>query len=114
MYAAVGPVRGLPLLVVAGIGSIPDAVLSGLFQHKDLGIHSEMFSDRAVELVNNGNITNARKKIQTGRIVSSFVIGTKKCFDFLDDNPFIGESFQLLLHVLLHFAVFDLAKGRTI
>lgn len=72
-----------------GIGSIPDAVLAKLTNHKDLGIHSEMFSDGVVELVENGNITNAKKAIQTGTIISSFAVGTKMLYDFMDDNPFV-------------------------
>lgn len=74
-----------------GIGSIPDAVLTALHNHKDLGIHSEMFSDGVVNLVNNGCITNAKKTIHKGRIVASFLIGSKKLYDFVDNNPFIGK-----------------------
>lgn len=72
-----------------GIGSIPDAVLGNLRNHKHLGIHTEMFSDGVVDLVKCGAITNSMKKLRAGKIVSSFVIGTKKVFEFLDDNPFI-------------------------
>ncbi|KAK3749477.1 hypothetical protein QZH41_013458, partial [Actinostola sp. cb2023] len=72
-----------------GIGTIPDASLAELANHKDLGIHSEMFSDGVVDLVETGAITNEKKKILPGRIVSSFVIGTKKAFDFIDNNPFV-------------------------
>ncbi|GAB1607144.1 uncharacterized protein LOC115226527 [Argonauta hians] len=72
-----------------GIGSIPDAVLAQLGNHKDLGIHSEMFSDGVVDLVKTGAVTNAMKKLQQGKIVSSFTVGTKKLYDFLDNNPFV-------------------------
>ncbi|KAH9284610.1 4-hydroxybutyrate coenzyme A transferase [Echinococcus granulosus] len=72
-----------------GIGSIPDAVLSQLTNHQHLGVHTEMFSDRLVDLVKLGVITNSMKKMRPGKIVTSFVIGTKKCFDFLDNNPFV-------------------------
>ncbi|XP_064649750.1 4-hydroxybutyrate coenzyme A transferase-like [Lineus longissimus] len=72
-----------------GIGSIPDAVLSKLENHRDLGIHSEMFSDGVVDLVEQGAITNAHKKLQTGKIVGGFAFGTKRLYDFLDDNPFV-------------------------
>uniref|UniRef100_A0A0X3PVV9 4-hydroxybutyrate coenzyme A transferase n=2 Tax=Schistocephalus solidus TaxID=70667 RepID=A0A0X3PVV9_SCHSO len=72
-----------------GIGSIPDAVLSQLTNHKHLGVHTEMFSDRLVDLVKLGVITNSMKKMRPGKIVTSFVIGTKKSFDFLDNNPFV-------------------------
>lgn len=70
-----------------GIGSIPDAVLRRLGQKNDLGVHTEMFSDGIVELAKSGNITNLRKKIFTGQIVTSFVSGTRRLFDFVDDNP---------------------------
>ena len=66
-------------------------MLSQLTNHKDLGIHSEMFSDGVVELVENGNITNAKKSVETGSIVSSFAVGTKMLYDFMDNNPFVGR-----------------------
>lgn len=72
-----------------GIGSIPDATLNLLKNHKDLGIHSEMFADGVVDLFNAGCITNSKKTIHTGRIVGSFCVGTNKLYDFMDNNPFI-------------------------
>ncbi|CAG2122870.1 unnamed protein product, partial [Medioppia subpectinata] len=72
-----------------GIGAIPDAVLADLTGHKDLGVHSEMFSDGVVDLFNLGVITNRHKVLQTGRLTASFTIGTKKLFDFMDDNPYL-------------------------
>lgn len=72
-----------------GIGSIPDAVLAQLTQHKDLGVHSEMFSDGVVDLFNLGCITNKYKVIEPGKIVASFLNGTRKLYDFADDNPFL-------------------------
>ncbi|KAK9729806.1 Acetyl-CoA hydrolase/transferase N-terminal domain [Popillia japonica] len=72
-----------------GIGNIPDAVLTSLKNHKDLGIHSEMFADGVVDLVANGCITNSRKSAHQGHIVGSFLIGTQKLYDFVDNNPFI-------------------------
>lgn len=72
-----------------GIGAIPDAVLAQLKGHKDLGVHSEMFSDGLVELVKTGAVTNRLKKICPGRILSSFAVGTRQLFDFMDDNPFL-------------------------
>ncbi|XP_014604419.1 PREDICTED: 4-hydroxybutyrate coenzyme A transferase-like [Polistes canadensis] len=72
-----------------GIGSIPDAVLSNLTNHKDLGIHSEMFSDGVLALVNKGCITNNQKSMHKGRIVGSFCIGTEELYKFMHDNPFI-------------------------
>lgn len=70
-----------------GIGAIPDAILSCLHNHKDLGIHTEMFSDGIIPLVEKGIITNKYKNKHRGKIVTSFVIGTKKLYDFIDDNP---------------------------
>lgn len=70
-----------------GIGAIPDAVFSCLHNHKDLGIHTEMFSDGIIPLVKKGIITNKYKKKHRGKIVTGFVIGTKKLYDFIDDNP---------------------------
>ncbi len=70
-----------------GIGGIPDAVLSCLHHHKDLGVHTEMFSDGVVDLVERGVITNGYKKKHPGKIVTGFAIGTRKLYDFIDDNP---------------------------
>lgn len=73
-----------------GIGSIPDAVLSLLGNHKDLGIHSEMFSDGVVDLVNKGCVTNNNKTMHKGKIIGSFCVGSQKLYDFMDNNPSIG------------------------
>lgn len=73
-----------------GIGAIPDAVLRALSGHRGLGIHTEMFSDGLVPLVEQGIITNEHKRIERGRIVSSFVLGTRKVYDFVDDNPYVN------------------------
>lgn len=70
-----------------GIGAIPDAVLSCLCSHKDLGIHTEMFSDGVLPLIEKGIINNKNKIKHRGKIVTGFVIGTKKLYDFVDDNP---------------------------
>ena len=70
-----------------GIGSIPDAVLSCLFNHKDLGIHTEMFSDGVIPLMEAGVITNRFKKKHRGKIVTGFAIGSRKLYDFINDNP---------------------------
>ena len=72
-----------------GVGEIPDAVLLGLEGKKDLGVHTEMFSDGVVELFERGVITGEAKTLHKGKIVASFVIGSKKTFDFLDNNPFV-------------------------
>ena len=70
-----------------GIGAIPDAALSCLHNHKDLGIHTEMFSDGIIPLVEKGIITNKYKNKHRYKIVTGFAIGTKKLYDFVDDNP---------------------------
>lgn len=72
-----------------GIGNIPDAVLAELTNHKDLGIHSEMFAGGIVDLVNRGCITNNRKTINKGKIIGSFFIGTRALYDFVDNNPYV-------------------------
>ncbi|CAG9864891.1 unnamed protein product [Phyllotreta striolata] len=72
-----------------GIGSIPDAVLAALTGHKNLGIHSEMFSDGILPLVEKGCITNNMKKYHQGRTVGSFLVGSEKLYKFVDDNPSI-------------------------
>ncbi|CAB3223006.1 unnamed protein product [Arctia plantaginis] len=72
-----------------GIGSIPDAVLAALKNHKDLGIHSEMFSIGVIDLVKRGCVTNNKKKHHKGRIVGSFLVGNRALYDYVDNNPFI-------------------------
>jgi len=81
----------------AGIGSIPNAVLSNLMNHKDLGVHTEMFSDGLIPLIHKGVVTNEKKKIHTGKTVTAFVAGTQRLYDFVDDNPTI--SFMNVAHV---------------
>ena len=75
--------------IQTGIGTIPDAVLASLTGKKDLGVHTEMFSDGLVDLVEQGVVTGKRKTIHTGKIVASFVMGTQRLYDFIDDNPLI-------------------------
>ncbi len=70
-----------------GIGGIPDAVLALLGNKVDLGIHTEMFSDGVVPLAEGGVITNRRKSVHKGQIITSFVNGSEKLFDFIDNNP---------------------------
>jgi 4-hydroxybutyrate CoA-transferase len=72
-----------------GIGAIPDAVLEALSTRRDLGIHSEMFSDGVLDLVERGVITGARKALDQGKIVSSFVVGTRRLMEFISDNPMV-------------------------
>jgi acyl-CoA hydrolase len=72
-----------------GIGTIPDSVLKNLTNHKNLGIHTEMFSDGVIPLIKDGTINNSQKTIINGYCVTSFMIGTRKLYDFADDNPII-------------------------
>ncbi len=72
-----------------GIGEIPDAVLLFLKEKRDLGIHTEMFSDGVVELFEAGVVTGEAKTLHRGKIIASFVLGSKKTFAFLDNNPFV-------------------------
>ena len=70
-----------------GIGAIPDQVLKNLTHHKDLGLHTEMLSDGVIPLIESGVINNSLKKLNRGKSVTSFMVGTKKLYDFVDDNP---------------------------
>ena len=72
-----------------GIGGIPDAVLSFLGNKKDLGIHTEMFSDGIIELVEKSVINNEKKTLHPGKIISSFLMGSKNLYDFVDNNPIV-------------------------
>jgi 4-hydroxybutyrate CoA-transferase len=72
-----------------GIGAIPDAVLKYLYNKKELGIHSELFSDGVMDLVDAGVVTNSRKTLHTGKIVAGFIIGTNRLYQWTDDNPLI-------------------------
>ena len=73
--------------IQTGIGAIPDAVLASLSDHKELGIHTEMFSDGILPLVEKGVITNQHKKRCRGKIVTGFMLGSRKLYDFAHDNP---------------------------
>jgi 4-hydroxybutyrate CoA-transferase len=70
-----------------GIGEIPDAVLLYLHDKKDLGVHTELFSDGVIELIEEGVLTNAAKTIHRGKIVSGFAIGSQRLYKFMDNNP---------------------------
>jgi len=72
-----------------GIGGIPDAVLKYLYDKRDLGIHTELFSDGVIDLVNAGILTNARKSLHPGKIVAGFILGTHRLYQWVDDNPLI-------------------------
>lgn len=69
-----------------GIGGVPNAILSNLYDKKNLGIHTELFSDGVVDLYHAGVITNENKSFYKGKLVTNFIIGTKKVFDFIDKN----------------------------
>jgi acyl-CoA hydrolase len=73
-----------------GIGGIPNAVLQCLYNHKNLGIHTEMFSDGILPLVEKGIINGSKKKKHPGKIVSAFAMGTRKLYDFIHDNPMVA------------------------
>ncbi|MAQ15566.1 MAG: 4-hydroxybutyrate CoA-transferase [Sandaracinus sp.] len=72
-----------------GIGAIPDAVLARLGDKRDLGVHTEMFSDGVLDLVEGGVITNRHKVVHPGRMVTSFLVGSRRLYDFVDDNPLV-------------------------
>ena len=72
-----------------GIGAIPDAVLKHLYDKRDLGIHTELFSDGVIDLVEAGVITNAKKTLHPGKIIAGFIIGTKRLYKWVNDNPLI-------------------------
>ncbi|CAM4158171.1 acetyl-CoA hydrolase/transferase family protein [Gillisia hiemivivida] len=72
-----------------GIGGIPNVVLNNLTNHKRLGIHTEMFSDGILPLIENGVITGEEKTVKTGKLVTCFAIGSQKLYDFIDDNPIV-------------------------
>ncbi len=74
-----------------GIGSIPDAVLASLIGHVHLGVHTEMWSDGILNLINCGAIDNSRKKIHPGKTISGFVTGTKAVYDFIHDNTSVAQ-----------------------
>jgi acetyl-CoA hydrolase len=72
-----------------GIGAIPDAVLKYLYDKKDLGIHTELFSDGVIDLVERGVLTGMRKSIHPGKMIAGFIIGSRQLYDWCDDNPLI-------------------------
>ena len=73
-----------------GIGAIPNAVLLALANHKDLGVHTEMFTDGLIDLVEKGVINGSKKRIHPGKIVTSFIMGSRRLYDFVDDNPLLS------------------------
>jgi 4-hydroxybutyrate CoA-transferase len=75
--------------IQTGIGAIPTAVLAALGGHRELGVHTEMFSDGMVDLVERGVITGSRKRVHPGKILTTFLMGTRRLYDFVDDNPLV-------------------------
>jgi acyl-CoA hydrolase len=72
-----------------GVGNIPNAVLSRLTNHKDLGLHTEMFSDGVIDLILNDVINGNYKGVNPGRTLSTFLMGSKRLYEYVDDNPFV-------------------------
>lgn len=72
-----------------GIGSIPNALLSALTDHRDLGVHTELLSDSLIDLIERGVVTGTRKRLNPGKIVTTFALGTQRLYDFLHENPAI-------------------------
>jgi acyl-CoA hydrolase len=72
--------------IQAGIGSIPNALLAGLREHRDLGVHTELLSDAVVDLIERGVVTGTRKKLSPGKVVTTFALGTQALYDFLHEN----------------------------
>ncbi len=72
-----------------GIGAVPDAVLKYLYHKKDLGVHTELFSDGVIDLVEAGVLTGARKTLHPGKIVAGFILGSKRLYEWVNDNPMI-------------------------
>jgi acyl-CoA hydrolase len=92
-----------------GIGAIPNAVLSQLGNHKNLGIHTEMFADGVLPLVEKGVVNGAAKKIDTGKIVSTFLMGSREVYDFIDDNPGV-----LMMDVKYTNSEFNIARNTKV
>lgn len=74
-----------------GIGTIPDAVLTALKNHKNLGVHTEMFSDGVLDLINCGALNNSQKRVHPGKLVTSFLLGSQRLYDFVNDNPMLSK-----------------------
>jgi 4-hydroxybutyrate CoA-transferase len=90
-----------------GIGAIPTAVALALFGKKDLGIHTEMFTDVVVDLVEAGVVTGARKERNRGKLMATFLMGTKRLYDFVHDNPMVemrAVDFTNDTHVIRSFS----------
>ncbi|MHB1354753.1 MAG: GNAT family N-acetyltransferase [Anaerolineae bacterium] len=73
--------------IQVGIGAVPNAVLYGLQDKKDLGVHTEMFSDGLIDLIETGVVNNSRKSFHPGKVLATFCIGTRRLYDYIDNNP---------------------------
>lgn len=73
--------------IQAGIGTIPEALLAGLTGHRDLGVHTELLSDGMIDLVEKGVVTGIHKRLDPGKVVTTFALGTNRLHDFLHENP---------------------------
>jgi acyl-CoA hydrolase len=73
--------------IQVGIGKIPNAVLYGLAEKKDLGVHTEMFSDGLIDLIESGVVNNTRKTFHPGKVLATFCVGTRRLYDYVDNNP---------------------------
>ena len=96
----------------AGIGAIPDTVLAGLKNHKNLGIHTEMLADPAVDLVESGIVPNVEKVTDPGLVVATCLIGSKKLYKYVHNNPLI--SMQLALYTNDDYIIGLNPKGTAI
>jgi acetyl-CoA hydrolase len=93
--------------IQTGVGSIPNAVLASLASHKHLGLHTEMFSDGVLRLLESGVIDNDAKSYHRGKAVASFVMGSRRLYDFVDDNPMIEMHPVTFTNDPLHIAQND-------
>jgi acyl-CoA hydrolase len=75
--------------IQVGIGSIPNALVAGLRNHRDLGVHTELLSDALVDLIERGIVTGTHKRLAPGKVVTTFALGTQKLYDFLGENPVV-------------------------
>lgn len=95
-----------------GFGNIPHEVTSYLRGHKDLGIHAENIFDGIVDLFNLGVITNKFKQVRKGRIVASYAVGTRRLYDFINENPMVGRLSEFLSNFCVHsFNIINLIPG---
>jgi acyl-CoA hydrolase len=85
--AHVAPRIGDGATIQVGIGAIPNALLAGLVDHKDLGVHTELLSDALIDLIERGVVTGTRKRTAPGKVVTTFALGTQVLYDFLHENP---------------------------